>query len=240
MREMVSVAMATYNGSQFIFDQVQSILAQLNEDDELVISDDGSTDETVAIVEKFQDARIRILKQTGGLGPTANFEKALAATKGDLIFLADQDDLWLSGRIQSAREDLKFYGLSFCDCQLIDVKGKILFESFFKLRSVKSGFYQNLWRNGFHGCCLAFRREVLNVALPFPKSLPMHDWWIGLIAEKMHTVFLNTNLVVQYRRHEKNSTSEINQSRRSFYLKLRDRFFMWREVALRFKKVKAH
>ena len=108
---MISVCMASYNGEKFIKAQIGSILMQLGKDDELVISDDGSTDRTVEIIESYGDKRIRLLHHHKNLSiakirysrnfyyTTENFENALRAAKGDFIFLSDQDDIWAENKI---------------------------------------------------------------------------------------------------------------------------------------------
>ena len=89
----ISVCIATFNGEKFIQEQIQSILPQLGEDDEIVVSDDGSTDRTMEILELFKDKRIRLLVNEGKHGFIWNFENALRKAKGDVIFLCDQDDI---------------------------------------------------------------------------------------------------------------------------------------------------
>ena len=98
---MISVCMATYNGERFIVGQIRSILSQLNADDELIISDDGSTDDTTILIEGIGDKRITLLN--GGFhSPIKNFENAIKHAKGDVVYLSDQDDLWLPGRVEAA------------------------------------------------------------------------------------------------------------------------------------------
>ena len=98
MNQRVSVCMATYNGASFVSAQIESILAQLVDDDELVIVDDASTDDTVAVVESIGDPRIRIIRQNVNQGYVRTFERALREATGDVLLLSDQDDLWLPGR----------------------------------------------------------------------------------------------------------------------------------------------
>ena len=97
---MISVCMATYNGGKFIREQLESILSQLpSADAEVVIADDGSTDDTLAVVNSFGDSRIRVLNVEKQLGVIYNYERALQASKGEIIFLADQDDIWLPEKV---------------------------------------------------------------------------------------------------------------------------------------------
>ena len=93
---MISVCMATYNGEKYIQEQIDSILCQLSKDDELVISDDHSTDATCDIIKSYNDRRIKLFLNELAKGVTHNFENALLHSKGDIIFLADQDDVLAS------------------------------------------------------------------------------------------------------------------------------------------------
>ena len=97
---MVSVCMATYNGGKYIKEQIDSILGQLSNNDELIISDDNSTDDTVDIINRISDSRVRLFfnKQKGY---TNNFENALKQVRGDIIFLSDQDDIWMDNKVNT-------------------------------------------------------------------------------------------------------------------------------------------
>ena len=97
---MISVCVATYNGEKFIREQIESILCQLSSDDEIIVSDDGSTDGTIVIINCIGDKRIRIIEGPRKHSPTFNFENALKEAKGDYIFLADQDDVWKTNKVE--------------------------------------------------------------------------------------------------------------------------------------------
>ena len=95
---MNSVCMASFNGERYIKEQIDSILLQIGEDDELIISDDGSTDQTVDVICSYRDDRIKFVRNVNRHGCIGNFENALRVASGDFIFLADQDDIWLSDK----------------------------------------------------------------------------------------------------------------------------------------------
>ena len=97
---MISVCIATYNGEPFIAAQLESIIAQLSPEDEIIISDDGSTDRTLEVVQALDFPCVRILHHEGEHGYVSNFENALRAARGDVIFLSDQDDLWKPGKVE--------------------------------------------------------------------------------------------------------------------------------------------
>ena len=219
----ISVCMATYNGSQFLEKQIDSILQQLNWDDELIISDDGSTDGTQFIINKFSDVRIRVFKNKNNHGPIGNFENALLQASGQLIFLADQDDIWLPDKVNITLSLLETYDLVLADCEVIDSSGNVLKPSFFKFRGSRPGFWSNILRNSYMGCCMAFRRDVLSYALPFPSEIHMHDWWIGLLVEIKGKVIFYRKPLIQYVRHG-NNASPTGNTGYSFPKKLANRF----------------
>lgn len=201
----ISVCMATYNGAAFLHQQLESICPQLSDSDEIVISDDNSTDETVEIIETFTGVTIRLIKKKGAPGVTSNFNNALSHARGEYIFLADQDDVWNTGRIAAAMNELQKHMLVLCDCELIDESGQKIAPSLFKRRSIGyRGFWQNLLRNSYTGCAMAFHRKLLDTALPLPSTIPMYDWWLGLVAERKGTVAIVNKPLVKYRIHGKN------------------------------------
>ena len=104
---MISVCLATYNGQRFIKRQITSILSQIGEEDEVVVSDDGSTDDTLTILRDLNDSRIRIIDGAHRHSPTWNFEKALEGARGEYIFLSDQDDVWMPDKVQKSVEALE-------------------------------------------------------------------------------------------------------------------------------------
>ena len=203
---MISVCIACYEGSRFIEQQLNSILIQLSAEDEVVISDDGSTDATVALINGLMDSRIVWAGIGGRLGVVKNFERALQHAKGDFIFLADQDDVWLPNKVEVMLACLRDVNLVVSDCVVVDEQLNMLYPSFFNLRSSRSGLIRNLLRNSYLGCCIAFRRSLLNYALPFPSHLPMHDWWLGLLAETFGGVLYIDQVLMMYRRHGKNAS----------------------------------
>jgi len=223
---MLSVCIATYNGSQFINAQLQSILPQLSEDDEIIISDDNSADETLINIKTLSDPRIKIITNSSRQGVIKNFERALAAAKGDYIFLSDQDDVWLPGKVSASLQILQHHLLVVTDCTVTDWQLQPLHASFFNLRNSGSGILKNIIKNSYLGCCMAFRRELLSFALPIPKQVPMHDMWLGIIAESYGQVFFLPIPYILYRRHQHTASPTAGQSRFSLYAKLRYRLIL--------------
>jgi len=214
-----SVCMATYNGTPYVKDQIASILQQLGAEDELIISDDNSTDETIDIIKRFSDHRVK-LYHNHFRNPIFNFEFALSMCKGDLIFLSDQDDLWDLNKMDVVTELLKTYDLVVTDCQIIDENGMVMHESFFDHRGSGKGLAKNFVKNSYLGCCMAIKRKIIEKALPFPKWIPMHDMWIGMIGELYGSSYFCNEKLVKYRRHGKNKTFTTEKSQNSFLKKM--------------------
>lgn len=210
-RPTVSVCMATCNGERYLQAQLASVLAQLGPGDEVVVADDQSTDGTLAVVQAFNDARVRVLPLAGDagvrLGVVRNFERALAAARHEIVFLCDQDDVWLDGKVQQCVQALRQHLLVVTDCRLVDGDLKPLADSFFQQFGSGPGVLKNLWRNSYLGCCMAFRRELLAWALPIPPGVPMHDMWLGLVAQCQGSVGFLPQPLLLYRRHVRVATT---------------------------------
>ncbi len=228
---MISVCMATFNGEKYLKRQLDTILQQLGKEDELVISDDSSNDRTVDIIKSYGDRRIVLLEENHFKSPVLNIENALKNVRGDNIFLADQDDVWLPGRVSSVVHKLQQYDLVVCNAYIVDANEKIIHESYFDWKGSGKGFWRNLKKNSFLGCALAFNRKILNRVLPFPEKISMHDVWIGLVAECVGNVFFFDEKLIYYRRHKDNFTAAIQKtddrlSDFSLSYKLRYRFWL--------------
>lgn len=213
---MNSVCMATYNGSRWIEPQLRSILPQLNVDDEIVIVDDGSSDDTVEKINQISDSRITLYANEKNQGVDATFEKALSLAAGEIIFLSDQDDIWYPGRVEIALEQFSRdpdITLVLGDAEVIDENGKPLGETYFQNRGAfKRGIISNLVKSKFLGCAIAIRSEIRDAALPFPQKIPGHDMWIGLVNELYgKSVFLDKT-IIGYRRHATNASPYSHQS----------------------------
>lgn len=204
----ISVCMASYNGAIYIRDQILSILHQLNDNDELIISDNGSLDNTINIIGEINDNRIKIF-YCNEMGVVPNFENALKRASGKYIFLSDQDDIWMPGRVLSMMEQLQVANLVMSDAIVTnaDLVPNDSTLTLFQLIQPSKSITRNILKNTFTGCCIAFDKSVLEAALPFPSGLPMHDWWIGLVAGSMGHITLVDRPTLFYRRHGSNSST---------------------------------
>lgn len=231
---MISVCMATYNGERFIKEQIASILSQLSENDELIISDDGSTDRTLEIIASFNDSRIKLLHHKHNPAyekikhsrsfyyATDNFENALKEAKGDYIFLSDQDDVWAGNKVEKMIVELKNYDLAMCNFSVIDNLGNVVQKVAYESSPVRKHIFQYLLKFKMVGCCLAITKQGLIKSLPFPKKLLAHDLWI-CCCNINKTKFINEPLHF-YRRHNENVSFGITKSKNSIFYRIFYRF----------------
>jgi len=234
---MISVCMATYNGIPYIKKQVNSILSQLGEDDELIVSDDGSVDNTRKMLLSLQDSRVKLFSNSPNNGVVSNFENALLHAAGDIIFLSDQDDIWRNDKAIMISEKLLTNIMVVSDCAIINENDDILYESYFKRRKSRSGIIKNLYKNSYLGCCIAFRRELLTYALPFPTGIHMHDWWLGLIAEMIGTVHFLPEPLVFYRQHQNNYSETLIGSKNTINERIKRRISVILPMIIRARKI---
>lgn len=236
----ISVCMATRNGEKYIHQQMESIIKQLEQDDEIVISDDSSTDNTVNIIKSFHDKRIRLFENNTFYSPIFNIENALKKATGDIIVLADQDDIWLDNKISVIRK--KFMGktvaifLIMLDGYIIDKNEAIISDSIFGKIKAGKGIMKNIYDNTYMGCNLAFSRELLKIALPFPRKIPMHDVWLGLLSELFGKVEFVDEKTIKYRLHQLN----VSFRSRNMLEQIKRRFFLAFNLFKRFSKIKSY
>lgn len=206
----ISVALAYYNGGEYIKEQLESIFCQLNEGDEVILSVDGASDGSLPFLEKWseRDSRLRIIRGPGK-GVVKNFENAIRHCMGEIIFLSDQDDIWREGKVRrvcAAFADREVMAVLH-DAEIVDEHGEPSGEEgLFALRGSRPGILKNLLKNSYVGCCMAFRRELSGVLFPIPEEMYMHDYWIGTAAELTGKVALVREPLIGYRRHSANVT----------------------------------
>lgn len=207
MRPKVSVAMATYNGEKYIREQIKTILDCLEENDELVISDDGSTDNTLGIINSFNDDRIVLIKGPQK-GIKQNFANAIKNTSGEYIFLSDQDDIWEKDKVT---EVIKCFEKENCtlvvhDAEVVDENLNMVMSSYYSYRNSGKGIIKNIYKNTYIGCCMAFLSKAKKYVLPIPNDIEMHDQWIGILNDKYGKTYFSTKKLIKYRRHSLNNS----------------------------------
>jgi glycosyltransferase involved in cell wall biosynthesis len=187
----------------------------------VVISDDSSTDGTLEIIRSLADSRIRLFTGNIFFNPTFNFENTLRQARGDIIVLADQDDIWLDNKATVIRERFVHAPtgpyLMALDGYVVDDVEQVTEDSIFARLNVGTGFWKNVFDNRYLGCCLAFSRDLLAAALPFPRRIPMHDMWLGQLCALVGFVEFVPEKTIKYRRHAASRT-EFLQIRRRFFL----------------------
>ena len=212
-REKVSVCMACYNGATYIEEQINSILPKLSEADELLIIDDGSSDNTEEVIRTIDDARIKYVKNEKNLGVNRSFEKAIKLSKNHFIFMADQDDLWTDGRLECMLDELcKGKMLVSGNSEAIDATGgKSDYDLGFLYTEDSNAYQKNIVRifTGkayYYGCAMAFRRELNKLILPFPEYIESHDLWIAMAANMAKSNSHIEEIVLKRRIHGKNAS----------------------------------
>lgn len=214
----ISIALCTYNGADFLSEQLESFLRQTVPPDELVICDDRSIDKTAEIIDDFSKSApfsVRFYTNEKNLGSTANFEKAIKLCSGDIIFLSDQDDVWNAEKIELMRDEFhksENVGLVFSDGELVDENLKSLNRKLWDFAfppeernfAKQNGLFEVILRkNVVTGAATAFRRKFLENVLPIPNDIPnvIHDAWIALsISSVADAVFIDKPLI-KYRQH---------------------------------------
>ena len=218
--ERISVAMATCEGARFVDEQLASIAAQVRPPDELVVYDDASEDDTFARVETFAARaafEVRALRNPNRLGITGNFERAISTCTGDIIFLADQDDVWHSEKIGTLADVLTARpatGAVFSDGEVIDSGGSPLGYSLWRSlgfdaseqSEVREGRAVDVFLRHVvaAGTTLAFRSRIRDLALPFPALRSCHDAFVAFVAAATSEIEIVARPLVRYRIHGEN------------------------------------
>lgn len=214
----LSIALATYNGAVYLKEQLESFAAQTRTPDELVISDDQSTDDTLRLIEEFAATAgfpVRLSVNESNLGIAKNFEKAISLCRGDLILLSDQDDVWHSDKLESVEhifEAKPQLSLVFSNAELVDEALKPFADTLFdrlrfndrNQRLVKSGraLDMQLRTNRVCGFTVAFRASLKKLVLPISGDGPLiHDGWIVLLIAAVGEIDFINRPLVKYRQH---------------------------------------
>ena len=212
-----SIAMATYNGAKYLQAQLNSFLAQTRLPDELIITDDRSTDETLDIIRQFAESApfpVVWSQNEQNLGYGGNFNAALQKTTGDLVFLSDQDDVWFPEKIERmvafAESEPKALVLM-NDAELTDAA--LCSTGLTKLGQIRSAGFSEM--NFVMGCCAVVRRDLLDLILPIQPEIRGHDNWIVSIGDGLRRKRVIPEVLQYYRRHGDNeSQCIVNRTKR--------------------------
>lgn len=216
-RSGTAILLATYNGGRFLAAFLESLCNQTYKDFYLIVFDDCSSDNTINILKSYeQKLKIELHENATNLGPAHNFLHLTFCVDADVIFFADQDDIWHPKKIHEMRKILlqnKFVPMivqSNLEVFGANHHGTVDFDNVM-YGNFKNTFTRQIYTNRYTGCALAFNREFLlkvtGAGMPDPKKVIMHDWWLGLIAESCgaKTQFLASKYT-KYRQHAANDT----------------------------------
>ena len=228
MSATIDILLATYNGARFVREQLDSLAAQTHRDWRLLVRDDGSTDDTMAIVQEWAKSCDRpvVIIEDGrkGLGASQNFGALLEKSSAPYFAFCDQDDFWLPGKLEvmltamraeEAEPRVAAPVMVFSDLEVVDEKLDRIAASF-ALRSRRPVLTagremdQIMLHNPVPGCALLGNAALREASLPIPEAAVMHDWWVALSAGALGRVALVHRPLVQYRQHGKNTLGATN------------------------------
>jgi glycosyltransferase involved in cell wall biosynthesis len=219
----VSVCMATYNGARFVREQLASILDQLGPEDEIVVVDDASTDDTLAEISAMGDPRIKVHQHPENRGYARAFESAIRASVNEHVFLSDQDDLWPSGRLTAMQGALATHDLVVGGVVLLDgtpARPAGTTKHFALADDPHPALARNLAllaasQLPYYGCAMGFTRGLIDLALPFPESArELPDAWLGVLGLTGRSIAHLARPVVLRREHADNTTGRVRSWRR--------------------------
>jgi glycosyltransferase involved in cell wall biosynthesis len=221
-RQLV-ILLAAYNGGKYIADQIRSIQRQTWADWKLVVRDDGSTDDTLYIVQKLMsdDKRIQLICKTasGANSAKSNFVALMEKAKEDnaaYVMFSDQDDIWRKDKVELQMlhmEKMKrIHGkVPICihsDMQVVDESCEMISKSFMRYQGIRhldrDQLNVLLVQNFVTGCTMFFNRALLDVSLPVPDEADMHDWWLAQVSSALGVLSYIDEPLVMYRQHSAN------------------------------------
>lgn len=210
----VSIAMCTYNGESYVQQQLESFVRQSRRPDELVVCDDDSNDATVAILEAFRQSApfdVHIHRNSERLGYVRNFESAITQCRGDIIFLSDQDDVWLDKKLERTLEVFardRHYLVVINDAEIRDTE--LAPTGLTKIGQTRSG--GSTLKNFVTGCCTSFRARLRDVVLPIPADSHTHDSWINRVGDLLSARVVVEEVLQYLRRHDANASNQRSSS----------------------------
>lgn len=205
-----SIAMAVYNGERFLDEQIRSILDMMSDDDELVISYNESSDNSLEILKRFEnkDSRIHV-HFCREMGVAKNFQNAVEHCRGKYIFYSDQDDIWLDDKINFCVKELKNSGKSMLlhdgysvDEGMMKIKGTLFNGKKIKVDPISVWIGEKAMGGKSLGCCMVIDRQYIPAVIPFPDN--SHDVWTINILSRIGGVHVVNNKLIKHRIHDRN------------------------------------
>ena len=207
----VDILLATYNGEQYLKEQLDSILAQSYNEFRLLISDDASTDDTVRILKEYEekDTRITVFFQKENSGVIKNFEFLLERVENEYYMFSDQDDIWKEDKIEKSIKKIEETDR---DLEVVDSDLNVTYKSYWKLKGIynkikKYNNFESLYLNNFvTGCTIISKKEFIRDVLPLPNTskFVLHDYWIPLVLSQKHKISYIEEPLIKYRQHKNN------------------------------------
>ena len=222
--DKIDILLATYNGQEFLREQIDSILNQSYQDFNFIISDDSSEDETYKILKEYEkkDSRIRLFRQEKNLGLIQNFEFLLKQVTSDYFMFSDQDDIWKENKIEKSINKLKQEkaALVYTDLEIVDKNLEIIYPSYWKYKNIykkikKYNNFEALYLNNFvTGCTILAKSNYIKDIVPLPKTskFMLHDYWTALVIASKDKIAYLDEPTIKYRQHKNN---RVGSSRRS-------------------------
>jgi glycosyltransferase involved in cell wall biosynthesis len=213
----IVILLSTYNGAKHLKAQLDSLLSQTYKNFEIIIRDDGSSDQTLEVLKSYG---MKVIKSAQNLGAKKSFstllEYALQNSDSEYFMFCDQDDVWEKEKIEKTLAKMNALEQTFgdipilvhTDLEVVDEKLDTIANSFMefqKINPLKNKFHNLLIQNTITGCTMMINRKLAQQCLPIPKDAIMHDWWIGLVASYFGKIGYVDESTIKYRQHAKNT-----------------------------------
>lgn len=219
MDKLISICLATYNGEKYLEEQLNSILNQTYKNFELIVQDDCSTDNTIKILESYQDKlNIIISKNEINMGYIKNFETLLKKATGDYVAICDQDDIWELDKLEILVRNIQDNILIYSNSLLIDENGTSLNKTL--STKLKNNFSSSnsclnfLYDNSVSAHSMLFKKELLKYIFPFPKHI-YFDAWIAATASSFNSIEFVDKCLINYRQHSSNTLGNVKKNSNS-------------------------
>lgn len=217
----VQIVLATYNGARYLPAQLDSIFAQQAYFSEILISDDGSKDNTLEVIEQYTNrypGKIKVVpKKAGQKGAASNFSNLLEWSTADYVLLCDQDDVWDEDKINSMTARIRALEAQYSaekpllvhsDLRVVDDQLRQISGSLFDYQNLdkhSSSLTDCLCQNSVTGCTVIVNRALIRMALPVAPQAVMHDWWLALVAAAFGRIEFVDKPYISYRQHASNT-----------------------------------
>jgi glycosyltransferase involved in cell wall biosynthesis len=213
---LISIAACTYNGQEYLVEQLDSLVAQTYPYIEIVVVDDASTDETYSILENYaaRYPQFKIYRNQHNVGFTENFERAVSLCTGEFIALCDQDDIWLPHKIALQVKAIGNNEIIYHDSEFVHSDGTTMGRKMSDVVNLYRGGEPEvfLFFNCVSGHSILLHRRLLTYALPLPAGY-FHDWWLAYVATNTGTIDFIPECLVRYRQHDKSDTNILRLKR---------------------------